>query len=108
MDDFKDLALAIDDALGTASELARELAERSGATDRTGAEATLQAALPLMAQPKRAAEIFDLSVTTLDRLRRRYPDFRALTVKAGGALLYDVPKCYEWFSRYLGTAIEVQ
>ena len=53
-------------------------------------------------------KIFDISAATLYRLRMRYPDFAALTVRTGKDVLYDVPRCYEWFGQWLGAEIEAE
>jgi hypothetical protein len=55
-----------------------------------------------------AAKIFGMSPATLYRLRVRYPDFRALTIKTGRTMLYDVPRCYEWFSMFLGGELDIE
>lgn len=61
---------------------------------------------PLLAKTERAAEIFGVSAKTLYRMRVHYPDFDKLTIKTGREVLFDVPRCYEWFGRYLGGQIE--
>ena len=62
---------------------------------------------PLLAPTGQAAEIFGLSAATLYRLRQRYPDFRGLTIKTGREILYDVPRCYEWFRGFGGAELEI-
>lgn len=71
--------------------------------DSAGTMAALPPGTPLLAKTRKAAQIFDMSAATLYRLRQRYPDFAALTVRTGKDVLYDVPRCYAWFARYLGT-----
>lgn len=63
---------------------------------------------PLLATTATASRLFDLSPTTLYRLRVRYPDFKALTIKTGREVLYDIPRCYKWFSCYLGHELELR
>ena len=67
----------------------------------------LPAGTPLLAPTNEAGKIFGLSAATLYRLRARYPEFKALTIKTGKQVLYDVPKCYAWLGQYLGTELEV-
>jgi len=62
---------------------------------------------PLMASTGQAAEIFGVSPGTLYRLRKRYPDFRGLTIKTGREVLYDVPRCYEWFRGFGGGELDI-
>lgn len=61
----------------------------------------------LLANTDRASELFGVSAATLYRLRARYPDFRACTLKTGKQVLYDVPRCYAWFAQFLGGELEV-
>lgn len=63
---------------------------------------------PLLARTADATKIFGLSVSTLQRLRVQYPDFRALTIKTGREVLYDVPKCYKWFGTWEGSELSIQ
>lgn len=62
---------------------------------------------PLLAKTGQASKLFDMSPATLYRLRQRYPDFRALTVKTGKDVLYDVPRCYEWFGQFSGAELDI-
>lgn len=71
----------------------------------TDDKALLPPGTPLLARTERAAELFGLSVRTLYQMRVTYPDFRALTIKTGREVLYDVPRCYDWFSQYLGAEL---
>lgn len=75
--------------------------------DTAGARAMLPPGTPLLARTAEACKIFDLSPASLYRLRARYPDFRALTIKTGREVLYDVPRCYAWFAGWLGADLEV-
>ena len=61
---------------------------------------------PLMAKTAEAVKLFGMSRTTLYRLRRDHRDFRALTVKTGREVLFDVPRVYRWFQDYGGGEIE--
>ena len=67
---------------------------------------TLPPGTPLMATTPKAAEIFGRSPKTLYRLRNRYPDFRALTIKTGREVLFDIPRCYEWFQSWAGAELK--
>ena len=70
--------------------------------------ALLPPGTPILARPKRAAELFDISERQLANLKGMNPDFPAF--KIGGALLYDIPRCYAWFGDHIdsGEAIEVR
>ena len=70
-------------------------------------DGTLPRGTPLLAPTAQAAEIFGLSAATLYRLRQRYPDFRALTVKTGREVLYDVPALYAWFRQFGGAELDI-
>lgn len=70
-------------------------------------DGTLPRGTPLMAATGQAAEIFGISAATLYRLRQRYPDFRAMTVKTGREILYDVPQCYAWFRQFGGAELDI-
>lgn len=59
---------------------------------------------PLFATIDRAAELFGESPTTLRQLRLQYEDFPAGKFGSNNQkLLFDVPRCYAWFARMLGT-----
>lgn len=75
--------------------------------DTAGTRAILPPGTPLLAKTAQAAKLFDLSVTALYRLRVSHPDFKALTIKTGREVLYDVPRCYAWFAQYLGADIDI-
>ena len=61
---------------------------------------------PLLVKTSRAVEMFGMGRTSLYRLRREHPDFRALTIKTGREVLFDVPRVYEWFQKFGGRGIE--
>ena len=62
--------------------------------------------IPLIAKTSDAARLFGVARTTLYRLRRDHPDFRELTIKSGREVLYDVPRCYQWFQQRCGGELE--
>lgn len=62
---------------------------------------------PLLAKTEVAETLFGLSRTTLWKLRRKYPDFKRLTIKTGREVLYDVPRCYDWFQAHLGGDLKI-
>ena len=62
--------------------------------------------MPLMAKTADAIKLFGLGRTRLYELRRDHEDFRALTVKTGKDILFDVPRCYEWFQQHGGGEID--
>lgn len=74
--------------------------------DAAGTMAILPPGTPLLAKTPRAAKIFDITERQLYELRRKYPDIP--TVKIGRDCYYDIPRCYEWFSQYLGADIETR
>ena len=61
---------------------------------------------PLMAKTSEATKLFGIGRTTLYKMRRDYPDFNALTVKANKDVLYDVPRCYQWFQDRCGGELD--
>lgn len=72
--------------------------------DSAGTKTILPPGTPLFADIDRAAELFGESPTTLRQLIRRYEDFPAGKFgRNNNKLLFDVPRCYAWFARYLGT-----
>ena len=71
---------------------------------RAEASVMLPPGTPLFATIERAAELFDESPTTLRQLRLQYEDFPAGKFgRNNQKLLFDVPRCYAWFARQLGT-----
>ncbi len=76
------------------------------AAEAIQAEATimLPPGTPLFVTIDRAAELFGESPTTLRQLRLIYEDFPAGKFgRNNQKLLFDVPRCYAWFARQLGT-----
>lgn len=72
--------------------------------DSAGTMTILPPGTPLFADIDRAAELFGESPTTLRQLIRRHEDFPAGKFgRNNNKLLFDVPRCYAWFARYLGT-----
>lgn len=69
--------------------------------------ATLPNGTPLIAKTSEATKLFGVSRTTLYRLRKEKPDFKALTIKTGREVLFDVPRVYEWFAQFGGAYIDV-
>ena len=61
---------------------------------------------PLFASTKDAARLFSVGRTTLYKLRRDHPDFRELTIQSGREVLYDVPRCYQWFQQRCGSELD--
>ena len=72
-----------------------------------GTTAFLPPGTPLLAKAGQASEILGLSAKSLYRLRLTHPDFRALTIKTGREVLYDIPRCYAWFGLHLGAELEI-
>lgn len=71
---------------------------------RGEASVMLPPGTPLFATIDRAAELFGESPTTLRQLRLQYEDFPAGKFGSNNQkLLFDVPRCYAWFARQLGT-----
>lgn len=66
---------------------------------RTGAD------MPLFADTTQAVKLFGMCKQTLVRLRREYPDFPARQMNSDGKVYYDVPRCYAWFARHIGTDV---
>jgi hypothetical protein len=62
--------------------------------------------MPLMAKTADAAKLFGVGRTTLYKLRRDHHDYRALTIKTGREVLFDVPQAYRWFQQYGGGELE--
>ncbi len=60
---------------------------------------------PLIAGKKKAAEIFDTSERKIDYLRKKYKDFPCF--KFGGSIMFDIPRCYDWFSDFLGGKLDM-
>ena len=65
---------------------------------------TLPPGTPLIADIDKAAELFGQCPTALRQLRLAHADFPAGKMgKNNNKLLFDVPRCYAWFARRLGT-----
>ena len=79
--------------------------DRRAMTASAEVEPMMPPGTPLLAKTERAAEIFGVSEKTLYRMRVHYPDFDKLTIKTGREVLFDVPRCYQWFAQYLGESI---
>lgn len=62
---------------------------------------------PLYATTEKAVKLFSRSRTTLYMMRKKYPDFRALTIKTGREVLFDVPGVYAWFQKFGGGEMEL-
>lgn len=62
--------------------------------------------VPLFASTQEVSRLFSVGRTTLYRLRRDHPDFNELTIKSGREVLYDVPRCYQWFQHRCGGELE--
>ena len=100
-----------------AEALARQLAARlTAVVEEEKAEAEVSAVVkglsplppgtPVLADNKSAPELFSLSQSTLEKLRRRYPDFPAK--QAGDKVLYNVFRVWQWFDQYPERVIELQ
>ena len=61
---------------------------------------------PLMCDADKAAELFGIGKTTLNTLRRMYPDFPVR--KIGRGVWYLVPDMYEWFKNFPGGIIPTE
>ena len=66
----------------------------------------LQSNVPLFAKTADAARLFGVGRTTLYKLRRDHKDFRDMTVQTGREVLYDVPRCYQWFQQRCGDELD--
>lgn len=71
---------------------------------RAEAPIILPPGTPLFVTIDRAAELFGESPATLRQLRLIHEDFPAGKFgRNNQKLLFDVPRCYAWFARQLGT-----
>jgi len=61
---------------------------------------------PLFASTQEVSRLFGIGRTKLFELRRDHPELKAMTLKTGKQVLYDVPKCYEWFQDHCGGELE--
>lgn len=62
--------------------------------------------MPLFATTKDAARLFGIGRTKLFEMRRDIPEFRALTLKTGKTVLFDVPRTYQWMQQFCGGEME--
>ena len=62
--------------------------------------------MPLFATTKDAAKLFGIGRTKLFEMRRDIPEFRALTLKTGKTVLFDVPRTYQWMQQFCGGELE--
>lgn len=62
--------------------------------------------VPLFATTKDAARLFGIGRTKLFEMRRDIPEFRALTMKTGKTVLFDVPRTYQWMQQFCGGELE--
>ena len=62
--------------------------------------------IPLFASTKDAARLFGIGRTKLFEMRRDIPEFRALTLKTGKTVLFDVPRTYQWMQQFCGGELE--
>lgn len=97
---------AILDSISAQIMAAMEEARAEALADRShSAPSPLPPGTPLLADNSTAPALFSLSVTTLEALRRRYPDFPA--IKVGGKVLYNVYRVWEWVDRFPERVIEL-
>lgn len=72
--------------------------------ETAGTLAILPPGTPLLVDINGAAELFGVSVRMLRILRAEHEDFPAGQLHGGTSnILFDVPRCYAWFARHLGT-----
>ena len=62
--------------------------------------------VPLFASTQEVSRLFGLGRTKLFELRRDHPELKAMTLKTGKQVLYDVPRCYQWFQDHCGGELE--
>ena len=62
--------------------------------------------VPLFASTKEVSRLFGIGRTKLFELRRDHPELKAMTLKTGKQVLYDVPRCYRWFQDHCGGELE--
>lgn len=73
--------------------------------DKAGSAVILPPGTPLIAGIETASGLLGVSVKRLRELRQEYDDFPAGKLGANTSnLLFDVPRCYDWFARHIGTA----
>ena len=62
--------------------------------------------VPLFASTQEVSRMFGIGRTKLFELRRDHPELKAMTLKTGKQVLYDVPRCYQWFQDHCGGELE--
>lgn len=62
--------------------------------------------VPLFASTQEVSRLFGIGRTKLFELRRDHPELKAMTLKTGKQVLYDVPRCYQWFQDHCGGELE--
>ena len=62
--------------------------------------------VPLFASTQEVSRMFGIGRTKLFELRRDHPELKAMTLKTGKQVLYDVPRCYRWFQDHCGGELE--
>ena len=62
--------------------------------------------VPLFASTQEVSRLFGIGRTKLFELRRDHPELKAMTLKTGKQVLYDVPRCYRWFQDHCGGELE--
>lgn len=69
-------------------------------------EVKLPPGVPLFATTTQMAKLFGVGRTKLFELRRNHPELKAMTVKTGRDVLYNVAAVYEWFQERCGGELE--
>lgn len=62
--------------------------------------------VPLFASTQEMSKLFGIKRTRLYELRRDHPELKAMTIKTGREVLFDVPRCYQWFQDHCGGELE--
>ena len=61
---------------------------------------------PLFAPTNETARLFGIGRTKLWELRRDHPELKAMTIKTGKQILFNVLQTYEWFVQRQGGELE--
>jgi hypothetical protein len=69
-------------------------------------EVKLPPGMPLFATTTETSRLFGVGRTKLFQLRRDHPELKAMTVKTGRDVLYDVAAVYKWFQDRCGGELE--
>lgn len=69
-------------------------------------EVKLPPGTPLFATTTETSRLFGVGRTKLFELRRDHPELKAMTVKTGRDVLYDVAAVYQWFQDRCGGELE--